>query len=60
MAKYYVLAKVVTVSWEPIENEARSETKAKSKTKKLISDGSYIYFPMGTEKKIEIMKLTKS
>lgn len=60
MNKYYVLAKVVTESWEQIEIEAESETKAKSKTKKLINDGSYTYFSIGTEKKIEIMQINKN
>lgn len=60
MNKYYVLAKVVTESWEQIEIEAESETKAKLETKKLISGGSYIYLPLGTEEKIEIMRVTKS
>lgn len=60
MTKYYALAKVVTESWEQIEIEAESETKAKLEAKKLINEGCYIYLPLGTEEKIEIIRVTKS
>lgn len=60
MTKYYVLAKIVTELWEQIEIEAESEAQANLKTKKIINDGGYTYFPIGTEKKIEIMEVTKS
>lgn len=60
MNKYYVLAKVVTESWQNIEIEANSKSAAESKAKKLINSGSYTYFPVGEDKTIEIMQINKN